>query len=175
MWMWHIFDSVGNRVSHRGIRVLHIELESKHSFSFVIFSQSHCLELSQVFFNGSVSPWTLKSSASIIRHFLLSLMADVSVSLFDQLNGEFVEIVKVLRGMSDLEGLVSQPVNILLDTVNVFHTFSLWVSIVETQVGLASVFGSKQEIESHSEGMSDMNIAVWFWRETSVNLSAGGF
>mmetsp|Transcript_44832 Transcript_44832/g.51806 ORF Transcript_44832/g.51806 Transcript_44832/m.51806 type:complete len:213 (-) Transcript_44832:734-1372(-) len=173
MWMRSVLDSVSNRISHSSVLVLHVEFESEHSLTFLIHTHSHSIEELEVFFNGSVSPRTVELLVSVLFHFSLSLMADISISLLDELNSTVVEVLEIVRSIGDFERLVAQPVAVFLDAINVLDTFFLRVSVIKSQIGVSAVFRSQSEVESHSFSMTDVNVTIWLWRESGKDLSAG--
>ena len=76
--------------------------------------------------------------------------------------------------MSDLEGCIAEPLNILNDVLDVFLTLLLRVGIIESQVTVALVLFSHHEGETHGLGMSNMDVAIRFRGEPSLDLATCG-
>ena len=66
----------------------------------------------------------------------------------------------------------TQPVDVLLDRIDIFLALFFRVSVVETQIAQARVFGCYGEIETDGFGMADMQITIRLRRETGVHTAA---
>ena len=49
--------------------------------------------------------------------------------------------------------------------------FFAWVSVVKAQVSVSSIGLSHLEVEADGLGVTDMQIAIGLWRESSMNQS----
>ena len=48
-----------------------------------------------------------------------------------------------------------------------------WVSIVKSEISFSTIFSSNCKIESNGFGVSDMEITIWLWWESSDDSSLG--
>lgn len=152
--------------------MLHVHLDSEAALSFFVSALSHVLEQLEVLFNRGVSVGRVSLFISELRHLLTALEANVSLVILDKLDCKVIELLEVIRRSSDLVGLVSQPRDVLLDVIDELVVLLARVSVVESEVALASVLGSDCEIEPDSFSMTDMKVTIWLGWESCENLSA---
>ena len=91
-----VSDTVSMGVLHVGVDVLHVNLKSESTFSFLESSSSHLFEQIQVLLDALISVRTVDSLFSALLHLFGFLEADVSLVLFDELDSELVEFIKVV-------------------------------------------------------------------------------
>lgn len=73
--------------------------------------------------------------------------------------------------VGDFPGFVPEPRDVLLDTFDIFDVFFFGVRVVETEISLPFMGLGNLERESHSFGMSDMEISIGFRGETGDDSS----
>ena len=63
----------------------------------------------------------------------------------------------------------TKPLDVFFDGVNVFVVFFFGVGVVKTQVTQAVVNIRQTEVQADGFGVSDVQVAVGFWRETGLD------
>ena len=74
----------------------------------------------------------------------------------DELLGEVVQLIEVVRGIELLSPMEAQPLDILTDSVHVLDILLGGVGIVEAQVTHSAVLLCDAEVHADSLGMADM-------------------
>jgi len=101
-------------------------------------------------------------------------MTNIGLVSSNQLYCKVIEFCKIVTRISDLPRFVTQPADHLQDTLEIPSFLFLWISIVVPQITLPIIVRSVSEVDEDSLGMSDMEITIWLWGETSPHLSASG-
>ena len=68
--------------------------------------------------------------------------------------------------------MIAQPLNILLDRFHIFVVFLLRVGIVHAEVADAAELLRHSEVQGDGFGVSDVQVAVGFRRETRLKATA---
>ena len=149
-------DTVGMRVLHVGVHVLHVNLKSQSAVSFLESTSSHLLKELQVLLNALVSVRTVDTLLSSFFDLFSLLEANVSLVLFDELDSELVEFVKVVGRGSGLPRLVSEPVDDILNVIDELVVLLARVGVIKSQVAVSIVLLGYREYESNSFSVSNM-------------------
>ena len=135
------------------------------------FSCPHPLEQVHILFHRTGSIGTvlarLGQRAAVMPDFLRAQTANVCLTNFDQLNGVFIELVKVVRCVVQMIAPIEpKPSNICLDRFHVFDFLLAWIGIIEPQVTCpALVFTGDAEVEADGFGVSNVEVTVGFrWK-----------
>lgn len=164
-----ISDSVNNRVPQSCICVFVIDFGSETVLTFSEQTHSHFFEQFKVLFNGSVSVSWWLASISIGFHFLFSFIANESISVSDQLDCKFVQLLEIVTCMSYFPRIVAHPTDILFNVINELLVLFDWVCVIKSQIAMTTWHLCLHEIESHSFTMTNVEISVWLRREPSQN------
>ena len=167
-------DTVDGRVTHIDVGRCHIDLSTQGLRAIGELAVLHTLEQVKVFFNGAISPRRfltgLSQSATIFGHLFLSQVADERLAVFDQLNRQLIGLFKVIGTVVNAAGgNCTQPVQILIDRVNVLGVFLGGVSIVIAKIEQTAVLLCGAVIDIDCLGRADVQVAVRLGRETGVN------
>jgi len=130
--MASVSDSIGVRVLHVRVDVLHVNLQSKCALAFGESSDSHLLEQLQVLFNAGVSPRTVNSLLSSFLDLLSFLEADVGLVLLDELDSELIKFIEVVGRGGSLPRFVAEPLDDVLDVVNELVVLLARVGVVKS-------------------------------------------
>ena len=145
-----VLDPVEERITEHHIWMRHIYLRPEHLFAVCINSVTHFAEELEVFLYAAIAVRTLNTGlvngASPLGNFLLSLVIDIGESPFDKILGPLIKLVEIIGSVALLFPLETEPLDVLLDGVNVFHVFLDRIGVVIAEVGLAAVFLGKAEI-----------------------------
>ena len=106
--------------------------------------------------------------AAVFAYLLLRLVIDVGQTLADQLQGPFVKLVEVVRGVVLLGPLEAEPLDVALDRIDILDILLDGVRVVEAQVAPSAVFPGQSEVDADTLGMADMQVAVRLGRETGL-------
>ena len=178
--MMSVDDTIKERVAEEHVRVRHVNLRTKHLLTFCIFSSLHFTEKLEVLLNATVTvralcSWYLHSTTTC-TDLLLCLVIYICKPLLDEFLCPLVKLIEVVRSVTLIFPLETEPLDVLLDRVYVLSILLYRVCIVKAEVCLSAIFLSKSEVDADTLRMSDVKVAVRFWRETCHNgfmFSAG--
>jgi len=101
-------------------------------------------------------------------------MTNISLVSSDQLYCKVIEFCKIVTRICDLPRFVSQPADHLQDALEIPSFLLLWIGIVIPQITPPIIVRSVSKVDEDCFGMSDVEITVGLWGETSPHLSASG-
>ena len=67
-------------------------------------------------------------------------IADVGPALFDENDGPFIELLKIIGSVQFICPVKSEPMNVFFDTFYVFRFFFFRIGIVKTEIGFTAIF-----------------------------------
>ena len=85
-----------------------------------------------------------------------ALLIDVGTSLLDEPHGEVPELLEIVAGVIDVRPMEAEPLDVVLDALDVFGVFLDGVGIVETEVAHAIVALGDAEVEGDGLGVADV-------------------
>ena len=180
--VFDVLHPINHRVAHQHVVMGHVNLGPQNTLTFLALACFHFLEQAKVFLRRSL-PERAVGARSARRTFLRSdriggLVIDVSQAVPDQVTSVIEELLEIIAGVElSTVPFKPQPGNVFSDGVDVFDTLLFRIGIVETQVGLASVFLRKPEAYTDGLGVTDVQVAVGFRWKACMNLAtvfAGG-
>jgi len=127
---------------------------------------------SEIFFNCLISPWRFCATSSAFSNLLLVLEANISLVLFDKVNGKFVKLLEIVRRGCHLCRCITKPSNILFNMIDEFMILLAWICVIKSQIASTSIFLGNCEIKTNSFCVSNMKISIRFWRESCSYLSS---
>ena len=111
----------------------------------------------------------------MLADFIRAQVVDVGFALADQLQGKFVKLVEIIRGVElAFFPVKSQPVDVFFDRIDVFDIFFDRVGVVEAQVALAAEFTGDAEIDGDRFSMTDVQIAIRLGWEAGCDMAETG-
>ena len=134
-----VTDPVQKRVTHFHVGRRHVDLRPKDMFTVFEFACPHAAEKIQVLLNraaavGAVGP-RLRHRSAVLANLIFVKAADIGLARFDQVNGEGVQLLEVIRCVKQVVApIVTQPLHIPLYGLDVLHVLRLGVAVVETQM-----------------------------------------
>ena len=115
-------------------------------------------------------PARFRQGAPVFPYLIGAEAVDVGLALFNQLNGVIIKPVKIIGGeIKPVLPVKTQPAYVVLDGLNILHIFLFRIGVIETQVALAAEFPRQSEVKTNGFGMADMQVTVWFRRETGMD------
>ena len=168
-------DAVHGRIPHDDVRGGHVDLHAQGLASLRELARLHAAEEVQALFGRPVAPGRvlpgLGQGAAILTHFLLAELIHIGQAAADPVLRDLIALVVIIGGIELTAGPVeAQPVDIPLDGFDILGILFGRVGIVETQVALAAVFLSGQEVHNQGFAVADMHISVRLRRETGMDL-----
>ncbi len=164
--------TVHDRVAEEHVGVRHVYLGAQHLLAVGELAATHALEQIEILLHRPIAPWRrcarLRDRSSRQTYLLLRLVVDVSQPFLYKLDGPLVQLVEVIRGITLLGPLESQPRYVALYRVDILRVLLDGVGVVETQVALAAVFLGKTEVYADALGMTYVKIAVGLGRESRL-------
>ena len=173
--VWRVPYAIGDRVSHARVGVLHVHFHPKRALALCESSRAHLFEIAQIVLDASIAPWRVNLLIAAAGHLLSTLEADVGLVAANQLDSMLVKLLEVVRGSCRLKRSVAEPIDNVLDMVDKFVVLFAGVRVVESQIGVAAISFCDLEVEADSFGVSNVQVAVWLGRETSVDLAPSEF
>ena len=168
--------AVDDRVAEVHVRVCHIYFGTQYHSTFFHFAVAHLLEQRQVFFDRTVAIRTIDTrlgrGSFLLGDNFRTLFVDIGFSFFDQTDGKIPQLLEIVGCVIDVTPMESEPFYIFLDCIDILYIFFYRVRVVETKVTNSVVTFCNTEIQTDCFGVSYMQIAVWFGRETGLYTSA---
>ncbi|MNZ98138.1 hypothetical protein D3C78_1174140 [compost metagenome] len=114
------FDTVQHRIAHHDKRGSHVNLGTQASGPFGEFTVTHFFKQRQVLFHAAATVravFTRRSqAAAIFTDLLRRQFVDVSQALVDQLHRIVVQLIEVIRGVTNVAApLKAQPLDVMFD------------------------------------------------------------
>src|ERR1700677_4647279 len=169
--MMRMQDAVQHRVAQVDVAGGHVDLGAQHARAVRELAGLHAAEQVEILLDRAVAERRvlagLGQGAAIDADVGLRLVVDIGEAALDQSLRPFIKPIEVVRGVTRLNGpIVAKPTHISLDGVNILLLFLGRIGIVKAQVAVAQKFLRNAEIERYRLSMADMEVAVWFRRES---------
>mmetsp|Transcript_37467 Transcript_37467/g.92708 ORF Transcript_37467/g.92708 Transcript_37467/m.92708 type:complete len:367 (-) Transcript_37467:88-1188(-) len=196
VWVSLKLDAISRQVPHgRDVRP-QVTLHAQAAAALLPHPLAHLVEQLKVLLHGAVAVWGLSARGqwglvalhvvagtvhleplqqlSRCRRLGLGLMAHVCFAHLDELHRVLVQLVEVVGGVRDLEGLVPQPLHGAQDGVDVLLLLRRRVGVIKPQVCVAAKPSRDAEIKVHGFGVSNVEVAVGFGGEAGLPLASSG-
>ena len=171
--MVHIADAVNDRVAHIEVAGGQVDFCAQRAAALGELAVFHALEQVEVFLDGAVAVRAYGGLADIaaeLAELLGRQVADVGKALLDQFDGKLVVLFKVIRAVEEAVAPVeAQPVNVLLDRVDVLGVLLRRVGVVHAQVAQAAELFRRAEIDRQRLAVADVQVPVRLRREAGVH------
>ena len=172
--MVHVADAVDDRVAHVEVAGGKVNLCAQRLGPLRELAVFHALKKIEVFFDRTVAVRRdrgLSDVAAILAELLRRQIADIGKSLFDQLDGIFVVLFKIIRAIEEpVSPVKAQPVDILLDGVDILGVLLGRVRVVHTQIAQTAELFRRAEIDGQRLAVTDVQISVRLRREARMDL-----
>lgn len=145
---------------------------------------THFAEETQIFLHGAITIRRVAArfvqSAAIGLHFFSRLFVHIGVTGLDQVLGKFVHVFKVRAREVEVRFLFvhpvkAQPTDAVENAVDILLIFLHWIGVVKAHVAIATVVAGKTKVQADALGVTNVQIAVRFRRETRADLDMVGF
>ena len=170
--MMESVDAVDDRVAHVEVAGSEVDPGAQRHAAVGELAGSHAAEEVEALLLRSVAEGALRRGLGVaaeFAHLLGRQLADIGETFFDQLLGEQVHLLKILGSVKETVAPVeAQPLDILLDRVDVLDVLLGRVGVVHAQVAHAVVFFGGAKVDADRLGVTDMQIAVRLGRKTRV-------
>ena len=174
--MGDVQHTVDQRIAEQHVRMGHVDLRTQHEGARLTLAAVHILEELEVLLDGSVAIGTVCTRRSgrtfLLGNHLGTLLVDIGASLLDEPHGKVPEFLEIVAGIVDVGPLEAKPLDVVLDTLDIFGVFLDGIRIVETEVTLTTVFLGQTEVDGDGLGVSDVQIAVGLRWETGLEPAA---
>ena len=181
--MVHVADAVDDGVAHVEVAGGQVDLRAQRAAALGELAVLHALEQIEILLDRAVAVRAhggLADVAAALLELLGSQVADVGQAFFDELDGKFIVLFKIIRAVEEpVAPVEAQPVDIGLDGVDVFGVFLRRVGIVHAQVAQAAEFFGRAKIDRQRLAVADVQIPVRLRRKPGVHAltlepAAGG-
>ena len=164
--------TVNQRITEQHVRVTHVNLCTKHQCTRLTFPAVHILKQLQVLFYGTLSEGTVCTRTGggtlLLGNHLCTLFVDIGTTFLNKPYGKVPQLLEIVAGIVDVSPLESEPLDVLLNALDIFCILLLGVGVIEAEVALSTIFLSQAEVNGDGFGMTDMKVAVRFWRKTGL-------
>ena len=167
-------DAVHHRVAQVDVGRGHVDLGAQRARALGELARAHALEQVQVLLHRAVAVGAvlarLGQRAAVLAHLLRAQVVDIGLALLDQLARPTGRAARSSpRRRTRGPPVVAQPVDILLDRVDVLGIFLDRVGVVKAQVALAAKVLGHAEIDADRLGMADVQVAVGLGRKARLD------
>ena len=168
-------DAIHQRVAHVHVGRGHVYLGAQDALAVGELAALHALEELEVLGHRAVAVGALlpgHGGAAFLGGYLLGrLVVDVGLAVFDELDGPFVELLKIVRGISWFAHPVeAEPVHIFHYRIDIFDIFLDGVGVVEAQVAAAVEVARYAEVEAYRLGVAYVQVSVGFGRKAGQDF-----
>src|SRR5262249_17440657 len=170
-------NAVHDRIAHVEVRRGHVDLRAQRARSVGKLARAHASEKIEIFRARTVavravSPW-LRERAAIFADLVRAQVADESLLLFDELLGEFVEAVEIIRRVElAVVPIEAEPAHVGAYGLDVLDILFARIGVVEAEVGQTAELRGDAEVEAYRLRVPDMEIAVRLRRKARVHSAA---
>jgi hypothetical protein len=105
------------------------------------------------------------------RDELGGLWVDVGESLFNESAGEVKELREVVGGVDDMLHVEAKPGDVVDDGIDELGVLARGIGVIESEHADTAVLVSNTEVEADGFGVSDVEVAIGFGREASLDAS----
>src|SRR5215470_3283898 len=175
--MCSVANAIDRWVAQVDVGAREIDLQAQHVRAIGEFALLHASKQIEVFLDASVAIRArltrLGQRPAQLTEFVGSRAIDVGQTCFDEVPGELVEPVEIVRSVVKvLAPIETQPSDRLFDGVFVLDVLFHGVRIVKTEMANAAILCGEAEIEADGFGMPDVKVAIGLWWEASNHSPA---
>ena len=169
-------DAVDGRVAHVHVGAGQVDLGAQGLAAVGELAGAHAAEQVEVLLGGAVAVGAGTAGlagvlAAVGLHLLAGQVVHIRLALFDQQLGVFIALVEIVAAVVHAAvGDGAQPLQILLDAVDILHILVGGVGVVKAQVELAAVLLGDGVVDVDGLRAADVQIAVGLGREAGVDL-----
>ena len=168
-------DAVHDWVAEVHVGISHVYLRTEYHLTVFDFTILHGLEKAKVLVNRAVAVWRCYTGFGrctfLLSNLLCRLLIYIGFALFDELDGKVIELLEIVRSVVDIAPLESQPSDVLLYGIYIFHILFDGVGVVESQVAYAIVFLRNTKVHADGFHVTDMQVTIWLRRKTCLYAS----
>ena len=170
--MLDIADAVEHRVAHVEVAAREIDLRAQRVFALGELAVAHPLEEIEALLDRAVAPRALGGGVRVAAVFLELLrrqLAHIGQTFFDQLHGELVVLLKVVRAEEEpVAPVKAEPVNVLLNGLDELVVLLGGVRVVHAEIAQAAEALGRAEVDAQRLAVADVQITVRLGRKTGV-------
>ena len=171
-----LHDAVDDRVAEVHVRVGHVDFGSQDHRALLNLATVHLEEEGHVLLDRPVAVGAVRARlgrrAFLGCDLLGRLLVDIGLAFLDQADGEVPELLEIIGRIVDVLPVEAQPLDVLLNGLDVFHVLLCGVCIIKTKVADAAVTLGDAEIHADRLGMANVQIAIGFGRESGLYPSS---
>ena len=163
-------DAVEDGIAQVEVGRRHVDAGPQDAGAVGELAGAHAREEVQVLLDRAAAPGAietgLRERAAVLADLIGGQVVDVGQPVPDQVDGPFVELLEVVRGVVEvLAPVEAQPAHVGLDGVDVLLLLLGGVGVVEAQVAAAAELAGDAEVEADRLGVADVQVAVGLRRE----------
>ena len=174
LMMRNVQDTVKRRVAHVDVRGCHVDLRAERAAAIRELAVLHAGEKVEVLLHAALAPGGvfagLSQRAAVFAHLILCEIVHIGHALFDELHGKLIAGVEIFRTETQLVPVKAEPVDVVLDRVDVLHILLGGVCVVKAQVAFAAELFRHGKVDEQRFRMADVQIAVRLGREARLDV-----
>ncbi len=147
----------------------HVDLGAEHLRTVRVLALFHFTEEAEILLDRTVAPGAVGTGrldgATGGTHLFEGLVVDIRETPLDELLSPFIELVEIIRGVSLLRPLETEPFDVFLDGVHILDIFFRRIGVVVAEVGPATVLLRQAEVDTQTFGVAKVKISVGFGRK----------
>ncbi len=163
-------DPVQHRIAHGDVRRPHVDLRAQHVRAVGELAVAHAAEELQVLAGRARAIWRvlprLGERAAMLANLVRRERVDIRHARANQRFRVLIELFVVIgRVVLAIVPVKAQPLDVVLDRIDVLDVFLDRIGVVEAEVAVAAEFVGDAKVETDRLGVPDVQVAVRFRRE----------
>ena len=168
-------DAVNDGVAEVHVGIGHVDLGTQDHGALRYFARVHLFEQREALLDRPVAERALHARLRrcpfLLGDLLARLFVNVCLAFLDEPYGKVPKLLEIVGGIIDVAPMETEPLDVLLDSFDVFRVLLLRICVVKTQIADTAILLRDTEVHADGFGMTDVEVAVWFWRETCLQTS----
>ena len=153
-------DAIDDRIAEVHIGRCHVDFGAEGHGAFVELAAVHAQEEVSTLRRGTVAEGAFAAGYSgrslLLGDGLGRLFIHISMTVIDEPEGKLKELTEIVGGVIDVFPAEAEPLDVLLDGVDILDVFFDGIGVVEAQVARAAILTGDAEVEADGLGVTDV-------------------
>src|SRR2546425_3922535 len=115
----------------------------------------------------------LGQGSAIFTNFISTQTVDISIAVFDELNGVLVKLPEIVgRVIHPIVPVEAEPAHVALNGLLELHRLLARIRVVEAKVAKTFILSGDSKVQTDRLGMTNMQVAVRLGRESRMHTAA---
>ena len=98
------------------------------------------------------------------------MLIHIGLALLYEFYRKIPKLLEIIACVKNLIPFEAKPLNIPLNSLNIFSILLLRVGVIHTEIAHAAIFTRHAKVDCYRLSMSDVQISIGFWRKACLNL-----